>query len=146
MITFSEEYEAKKMIDLQRTYDKVAYTSSEILPTYLVERFIQIMTPLAQYSIVLTQALCETGILTLLAALRNGWYIFPETDNIIPEPSQTYTRSALCNEMFNALSERMYLAAQSRIVQERSEEINTHALNQPKPIVRKRPSWMATGG
>ena len=104
------------------------------------------MTPLARYSTILAQTLCETGILTLLTALRDGWYVLPETDSSISEAARISTRRELCTVMLSALSERTYLAAQTRIMNERPAEMYMHAPSQSKPAIRRRPSWMATGG
>ncbi|KAI0084667.1 hypothetical protein BDY19DRAFT_970526 [Irpex rosettiformis] len=131
---------------LQKEYDEKRRSISEERPSYLVVRFIQILTPLARYHTVLTQTLNECGILTILSAIRDGRYHYPETDNPIPEAARKAIEVNICDDMLSALSERIYIAAQAKLLLENPGEMYTHEPSQTRRPIRRRPSWMATGG
>ncbi|KAI0338312.1 hypothetical protein BDW22DRAFT_1432565 [Trametopsis cervina] len=141
--TKSEEDQIK---DVQRTYEEAKYTSAENLPPHLVDRFLQVMTDIARYSTIIAQALCDAGVLTLVSSIRDGWHNHPSVEDEIPPQSRKQYRQAICDNMTGALSERLYIASQAKLLHESPGQLYTHAPGQSRAYVRRRPSWMATGG
>lgn len=142
----STDEEVKELVQLQQVYDKTAYEGPDDMPAHLADRFIQILTPLVRYHTVLAETLTECGVLTIMNAIRDERYNYPQTDSPLPEATRKAMRQKICDDMQSALSERMYISAQAKLLRENPGEMYTHQPSQTRRPIRRRPSWMATGG
>ena len=131
---------------LQNEYDNRTHTPEDDSQVYLVLHFIHIMTPIARYHTVLAETLNECGILTLLSAIRDQRYNYPQTNNQTSDATRIAESQKICDEMQNAISERMYISNQAKLLHENPGEMYTHEPTQTRRPIRRRPSWMATGG
>lgn len=129
--------------DIQALHTEVAYEKRKEVSPFVVDHFLQAMTDIARYSTSVAQALCDAGIITTISATRDGWYSYPEAEDYLDADVRRTVQKNLSSDMLEALSERMYIAAH---VQQLNNPTDVLTGNYTRPAVRRRPSWMATGG
>lgn len=150
---FPTDDEKTALCKVQRLYTDAAYRSTQpadALPPHLADRAVLVFTALARLRTPLAQAACDAGLVMLLRAMRDGWYPYAAhgpAEELQPPAVRAMLRARAIEDAFQALSERMYLAAQaSRVRQAADGDGPLPAPAVPPPRVRRRPSWMATGG
>lgn len=147
VLTLSHRFDEEKAenLELQSTYSTAAYESPVLLPAHLLDHFLIFTTSLARQKTALAQGLCDAGIMQLIDAVQHGWYPYLETEDLEPRDVRKMLRQRMCEDALKALSERLYLAAQAQILYQ--TPIQRPLAEEPsRARLRRRPSWMATGG
>lgn len=144
----STDIESIELAKLQKTFEEAAYEDPTDLPAHLTDRFITIVVDLARHQTPITQGLCDAGIIQLLTSIRDGWYKYPNAPDLEPPHVRKLLRERMCENAFKALSEKMYLASQVRRMYAAVDAppLPPQEPAPPAPRIRRRPSWMATGG
>lgn len=132
---------------LQVTYTEAAYESQAALPAHHLDHFIAFATLLARQKTQIAQGLCDAGIMQLVDAIRNGWYPYLPAQDFEPPEVRKMLRQRMCDDALKVLSERLYLAAQAQLLyQSPSRTTPPVSTAAGSRRLRRRPSWMATGG
>ena len=88
-------------------YSAAANMDKRPLPAHLVDQFITIAVGLARRKTALAQALQDAGVVTLLTAIREGTYEYPNAPDLVPPSVRVVVRRQMCTDAFDVLSSRL---------------------------------------